>query len=306
MVSLKEWQKTLQRGLKMQNNSFKFRLDEIKFDVSNLKVKDNLHPDFWVKYGLKKIVRQRLLEIAQNLLKHLDYGAKIEDIKLTGSIASFNWHELSDIDLHIVVDFKLIDENVDLVRDFLNTKRLQWNKRHNITIFNHEVEIYFEDLDDEHQSTGIFSILHNEWLKKPRKETVDIDYEGSVTKAEFIANEIDLVYKLFSHEDYDNAYHLARRIKEKIKKLRQSGLRRDGVYSVENLAFKLLRNSDYLQKLSILKDLSYDKMLSIDKNNLISVNLAEKGPNLPNLAPAAPQMAENLVKKWKNFLNVQI
>ena len=50
--------------------------------------------------------------------------------------------------------------------------------------------------------------------------------------------------------------------KERVRNFRQAGLERGGEYSVENLAFKLLRRNDYLKKLSSLKILSYDKMMS--------------------------------------------
>jgi hypothetical protein len=47
--------------------------------------------------------------------------------------------------------------------------------------------------------------------------------------------------------------------------MRTSGLSRDGVFSVENLTFKALRNNEKLAILGSLKNLSYDKMMSIDK-----------------------------------------
>ena len=46
--------------------------------------------------------------------------------------------------------------------------------------------------------------------------------------------------------------------------MRQSGLNREGIYSVENLAFKMLRNAGILQKLSSLKIHAYDKMMSME------------------------------------------
>ena len=42
---------------------------------------------------------------------------------ITGSIASYNWHELSDIDLHIMLDFNKIDDNFDLVKKECLTKQ---------------------------------------------------------------------------------------------------------------------------------------------------------------------------------------
>ena len=50
-------------------------------------------------------------------------------------------------------------------------------------------------------------------------------------------------------------------LKDKIRKMRQAGLQMHGLYSVENLAFKTLRNNGYLEKLSAY-------LLKIQDNNL--------------------------------------
>ena len=50
--------------------------------------------------------------------------------------------------------------------------------------------------------------------------------------------------------------------------MRQSGLAEEGIFSPENLAFKMLRNSGYLEKLSTLKIESYDNMMSINTESV--------------------------------------
>ena len=47
--------------------------------------------------------------------------------------------------------------------------------------------------------------------------------------------------------------------------MRRSGLDREGIYSPENLAFKMLRNAHHLEKLSDIKITSYDRMMSIQE-----------------------------------------
>ena len=74
---------------------------------------------------------------------------------------------------------------------------------------------------------------------------------------------IDDVYELFDNEEYVEAEKAALKMKDKIRRLRMSGLEKGGIYSVENLAFKVLRRNDYLQKLSGLRILSYDKKMSL-------------------------------------------
>ncbi len=47
--------------------------------------------------------------------------------------------------------------------------------------------------------------------------------------------------------------------------MRKAGLQQEGIYSPENLAFKMLRNSGYLEKLSNLRVKSYDQMMSLNE-----------------------------------------
>jgi len=87
--------------------------------------------------------------------------------------------------------------------------------------------------------------------------------ENSVKKAEDLVRQIDDAEKFMKKEKYDKAIQYAKKIKDKIKKMRQSGLEERGVYSVENLAFKLLRRSgDIGRLLDVIND-SYDKKMSI-------------------------------------------
>ena len=48
--------------------------------------------------------------------------------------------------------------------------------------------------------------------------------------------------------------------------MRKSGLAKEGIYSPENLAFKMLRNANWLGRLSNAKINSYDKMMSLKLN----------------------------------------
>jgi hypothetical protein len=54
-----------------------------------------------------------------------------------------------------------------------------------------------------------------------------------------------------------------KRLSEKIRKMRQSGLAEGGEFSVENLAFKVLRNMKYLDKISRAFYQQQDDQLSL-------------------------------------------
>jgi hypothetical protein len=73
---------------------------------------------------------------------------------------------------------------------------------------------------------------------------------------------------MYKNEEYDKTIRMIKNLKEKIKKMRQTGLDREGEYSFENIAFKVLRRTMYLDKLSEIENSSYDKSLTLDESML--------------------------------------
>lgn len=72
-----------------------------------------------------------------------------------------------------------------------------------------------------------------------------------------------------------NLQNKVQKLKDKIKKMRQCGLEKNGQYSIENLAFKALRRNGYLEKLSKIGISDYDKKHSI-KENFFDLNAGYK------------------------------
>lgn len=237
-------------------------LDEADLSTSGLMIQTRLHPKFWYRRELDTKVRRKLLNIATDVAKNLDISEFIEDIILTGSISTYNWHSLSDIDLHIVIDFSRVDKNVELVNKYLNSQKTLWNRNHDIIINDHEVEIYFQDSSETHEASGIYSVMNGVWIKKPAKQKEKMDIDVAKKKAETINDEIETLQSLFGKKKYRLVYGLSEKLKGKVRTMRQSGLSREGIYSPENLAFKILRNNGILEILSSLKNLSYDKLMS--------------------------------------------
>ena len=232
---------------------------------SDLLPTTRLNRKIWKGSSTSDSVRRRLLAIARDFVEEVEFlQTDILDIVLTGSMASYNWTKKSDLDLHILVDFSTIDRNTELVKKYVNAKKTVWNNKHEIRIFGFEVEVYIQDANEPHYSTGIYSVKKDEWIEKPSQIEPEIDVMNIQKKAATLMDDVDEVYELFTNEEYEPAYKLAEKIKDKIRKFRQAGLESGGAYSVENLAFKVLRRNEYLRKLSSLKVMSYDKMMSIN------------------------------------------
>ena len=237
-----------------------------EIDLSSFEFHDELNKDFWNQEGerLDPEIRQKLIAIANDFWNSLEVGdADYDDITFTGSLAAHNYSQFSDVDLHILVDFSDVDDKIDLVREYFNAMKSIWNRLHDILIKGYEVEIYVQDVNDPHEAQGLYSVLNNEWIKKPVLDKQDFDKDNVKKKAAGLMDQIDRLQPLIDDGKYEEAEKYADKLKEKIRKMRKTGLETVGAYSVENLAFKVLRRNDYLGKLSDAKREAYDKMQSI-------------------------------------------
>jgi soluble cytochrome b562 len=251
-----------------KSNTYFENLDEAEQEVlDSFELQSELSPAAFSEDKMIPEIRERLMEIAQDFLDGIEFKMDVEDITLTGSLANYNWSKYSDFDLHILVDFAAIDADADLVKEYFQNLKAVWNIRHNIFLKGYEVEVYVQNTNEDHMSSGVYSVQNDEWVLKPEKEETErdpVDKQNIEKKADDIIFQIDRAEKLFADGKLDDALDAIDRLKQKVRNLRKTGLSKDdGVYSVENLAFKTLRRSMELERLSTLKNKAYDRQMSI-------------------------------------------
>jgi len=244
----------------------KYRFEEVlEVDPEGFPINDQLEPKLWSGDKLKPQFKERLVEIAEDFIDNLPFPVEIRDVRFTGSLANYNWSKYSDIDLHIVIDFTDIDDNKGLVKEMFDSKRLRWNENHNIKVKGYDVELYVEDVNEEHSSSGIYSIMTDEWIQHPEQIDRSIDLETAKKKASDIEQQIASVERLFDSGEFEKVMRHVDRIKNKIRSMRQAGLETEDMeFSPENIAFKLLRRNDLLDTLTKLKYKAYDQSMTLD------------------------------------------
>lgn len=229
-------------------------------------IKEDLNRGIWDDNNkLKPEVADKLVRIAKDFYRKLELPADILNITLTGSLANYNWTDKSDLDLHIVIDFGSVDENVELVKKYLIQAKINWNRSHEIIIKDHEVEIYVQNINEPHHSTGVYSILDDEWIIEPSPIDFEVSEDAVKQKTEGLRETIKMIEELQREGKHEEVYGESDRLKEKLRKFRQSGLEHGGEFSVENLVFKALRNGGELETLSNLKRESYDAIMSVSE-----------------------------------------
>jgi predicted nucleotidyltransferase len=238
--------------------------------VKSFQTRETLCLDVFDKTGdsylIKKEIRNKLLDISDNFIDSLGVEFFIHDIVLTGSLANFNWSKYSDVDLHIIIDYKDSvgndgsDSFMTIIKEFFDAKKNVWNEKHDIKIKGFDVELYVQDISEPHISSGVYSVLNDEWLIEPKKENANIDDRKILEKGEEFAEKIE---NLIGLGEKENVLPKIESLRKRLKKFRQSGLESGGEYSYENLTFKLLRRNGYIKKLLDLKNDITDKKLSI-------------------------------------------
>lgn len=239
--------------------------------ISSFNVKDELNPVIWENPDnpsnavMKEEIRLQLIEIANKFIEFLGYDIFVQDITMTGSLSNYNWSEFSDIDLHIMYDFNESGTEKELYQDLFKLKKTLFNSTHDITVKGYEVELYVQDTNEPHISTGVYSVLFNEWLVEPSKEEVTIDEKIIKDKVNQWQDIIDIVIEDIESgdEDLENGLEKITKVKDKLKKYRGCGLEREGEYSYENLVFKFLRRNGYIQKLFDFQNNLVDNRLSL-------------------------------------------
>lgn len=240
-----------------------------KFDeiVSSFYVQDELNPEIWDNedMSMHSDVRQSLIDIANEFIEFLGLPIFVSDITMTGSLANYNWSKFSDVDLHVMYDFDESGDDKELIKELFKLKKTLFNSTHDITVKGYEVELYVQDLNESHFSTGVYSVLYGEWIEEPSKEEVKIDEERLQEKVDSWMEKIDTLLDSVEDEDLDQALETIDKFKDQLKKYRSCGLESEGEYSYENLVFKFLRRNGYIQKLFDFTNELMDKNLSLEQ-----------------------------------------
>ena len=239
--------------------------------INSFEIKSTLNPEFWTDEKLNPDIRETLLTIATDFFEGLELpsNVKIKDIVFTGSLANYNWSKFSDVDLHIVLDFGQIEGNDELIQKFFDAQKNLWNLKHNITIHNFPVEIYAQDSKSKLHATAVYSIKNDKWILKPSKEELRINKNVIRNKALKFVSKLKEIRKDYNNQDYSGAIEKAEALGKKIKNYRTSGLEGGGEYSMENLVFKVLRRSPFMEILNDYKAKAYDAEQSLEEDMML-------------------------------------
>ena len=187
-----------------------------------------LDPEIWSPEGkLLPQHKKAILDTMDSLLtesgfKH--YKEWIKQVKLIGSLTTYQYISTTDVDVHMVVDLdKFVElEEPDLkeavAEKFLDETRKIW-ELHLPTLprTKHPLELYFELPDvtvtPNPQGTGVYDIRKDEWIKPPVSIKDDFDIEEMKPYLRDLATEL--------MEDLDISFGEIKRQVDRIEELQE-------------------------------------------------------------------------------------
>jgi hypothetical protein len=247
-----------------------------------------LNPKLWSNGKLRKKLRAGFLKIANEFYKFLDVDAPVKDIIIIGSSANYNWTEHSDIDLHVVINYGQVGDNLHLVKNYMHAKKSIWNENYPLSLKGMNIELYAQDVNEKlHSTVASYSLMQNKWLTKPTADMISIDDAIIQQKAEPYEYEIDSLKASDPHIEKK-----IQSIKNRLRHLRQTGLDAEGEYSIENMAYKHLRNRGYLERLKRL-----EQKITMGR---LSVENAVNEFNVPGMIDKGKSQVKDFMSAMKN------
>lgn len=191
-----------------------------------------LNPKLFEAGRVRPEVREKLLVIASEFIEYLNIDLDVESVVLTGSNAGYGWGPQSDCDVHVLAD--LADAgDPDLVRKYCDMAKSAWGSRHTPTIRGIPVEVYVEQSGGS-STSPVYDLGDDDWSIKPTHQIPEEPDPEVARAAAEMASELSA-----SLGDPD----AAKAALDSLYDRRRAGLKSDGEASVDNLAFKTLRNS---------------------------------------------------------------
>lgn len=219
-------------------------------------VHDSLNPKIWKDNKLIDSVKDKIFEIVQQFVETCEIPLHIVDVHIVGSQASYNYTDTSDLDVHLVCNFDLVDASKDVLQTAYNSIKTKFNSDYNISIKGIDVELYVEDIRSTIMSNGIYSLYNDSWVKIPKKLTYIPQVDISKDLSEW-TNKINNVLSSNNSENIESVI-------DALYIVRKNSLDIEGEYGQGNQLFKEIRGLGLLDKLKDAYKRSRSKELSLE------------------------------------------
>ena len=201
-------------------------------------------------------VREKIIEIVEHFEDYIEVPIEIADVQIVGSNASYNYTDKSDIDVHIIANYEVINKETELLQQLYDAKRNQYNRKFDIEIRGLEVEMYVQDIKSGITSNGIYSVCDNCWVKEPKPIT-NFKQQDNSKELEKWTRHIGALLNNDNEDAVVNAINT-------LYLIRHNSIACDGEFGKGNQLFKEIRNLGLLDQLKDKLEQLTSKKLSLE------------------------------------------
>ncbi len=228
--------------------------------VEKFEKHNTLNPKLWANNKLIPEVKDKIIEIIDQFLSTIELDIKIVDARIVGSQASYNYTDKSDLDVHLISNFELMNASEEILTILYNALKTKFNSDYDITIKGVDVELYIEDMNSTAVSNGIYSIYQDKWIKMPKKLENIPEIDTSKEYREW-SDKIDTIIQFGNPESIE-------KLIDDLYILRKDSLDTEGEYGKGNQVFKDLRNAGLLDDLKTAYKKKRSKELTLESLRL--------------------------------------
>jgi len=205
-----------------------------------------LQPHIWEGAQLRPEVRKATLDMVDRLVRDSGIdGLTVDDVALVGSIASYEYNDTSDFDVHVFVHADGVAAQQLSASTALLSSNIEQRQEGRIHFYGLPVEVHFYAGAPEAErvpGVGRFSILRNEWIEKPLQHPENFDraqmagdMKGFIDRYNRLVSEFSAANKGFDCTRLSD-------LDDEISSYRSASFDTDlGPRNTQNLAFRALR-----------------------------------------------------------------
>lgn len=226
--------------------------------TEKFEVHKSLNPKLWTSDNkLQNEVKLKLLEIVQQFVDNCEIPLNVSDVHLVGSNASYNYTAESDLDVHIISNFGLIDAPKEILQAAYNALKTKFNNDYDISVHGVPIELYVEDINSTTLSNGVYSMIEDKWIKFPKPITSIPEFDLT-DRIKELNDEADFAIKSNNSDNIENLIN-------KLYLIRKNSLDVEGEYGEGNQLFKELRSEGTLDKLKAAYKTARSGELTLEK-----------------------------------------
>lgn len=207
-----------------------------------------LDPRLWRNQKLRPEVRQRVIDVAEALLKDLNVqDVSIKSIEVRGSNVSYEYDDSADFGIRVFLDTSKYKGNVDDLAARVKTYNAFIESRHEgkILLYAVPLEVNFYVIRTARlnpvKGVGHYSITENAWMELPTvqeskfdRQQMQKDLTGFITTYNILVTDYFASKRSFDCTRWNT-------FSKTLGKYRNEGIEKSGTRSTENLTYRLLR-----------------------------------------------------------------